>query len=67
MTEKYTEVKYPRVPPSAPTYEHDKANDYRLKHFKDVKQELERNSKVRKSLRKRYSNSNSSLLVTCYL
>ena len=44
MTEKYTESIYPRVPPSAPTYEHEQANDYRLKHIKDVKKELERNS-----------------------
>ena len=68
MTEKYTESIYPRVLPSAPTYEqeHEQANDYRLKHIKDVKQELEKNSNIRKSLRKRYSNLNSSLDYSNY-
>ena len=66
--EKYTESIYPRVLPSAPTYEqeHEQANDFRLKHIKDVKQELERTSDIRKTLRKRYSNLISSLDYSNY-
>ena len=55
--EKYIEKVYLRVPPSAPVEEQsNQANDYRLKDIKDIQQELERNSNIRKSLRKRYSN-----------
>ena len=65
--EKYIEKVYPRVPPSAPVEEQsNQANDYRLKHIKDVQHELERNSNIRKSLRKRYSNLNSSLDYSNY-
>ena len=49
----YTENVYPRITPSSPI-ENKEANDYRLKHIKDVKQELERTSDTRKSLRKRF-------------
>ena len=63
--EKYTEHVYPRITPSAPI-ENKEASDYRLKHIKDVKQELERTSDIRKSLRKRYSNLNSSLDYSNY-
>ena len=61
----YTENVYPRITPSAPI-ENKEASDYRLKHIKDVKQELERTSDIRKSLRKRYSNLNSSLDYSNY-
>ena len=63
--EKYIENVYPRITPSAPI-ENKEASDYRLKHIKDVKHELERNSNIRKSLRKRYSNLNSSLDYSNY-
>ena len=63
--EKYTEHVYPRIIPSAPI-ENKEVSDYRLKHIKDVKQELERTSDIRKSLRKRYSNLNSSLDYSNY-
>ena len=43
-----------------------KADDYRLKHIKDVQFELKRNLEIRKSLRKRYSNLNSSLDYSNY-
>ena len=61
----YTENVYPRITPSAPI-ENKEVSDYRLKHIKDVKQELERTSDIRKSLRKRYSNLNSSLDYSNY-
>ena len=75
--EKYIEKVYPRVPPSAPVEEQSnkansalgqlpKADDYRLKPIKDVQHELGRNSNIRKSLRKRYSNLNSSLDYSNY-
>ena len=64
--EKYIEKVYPRVPPSAPVVQQSEVNDYRLKHIKDVKHELERNSNIRKSLRKRYCNINSSLDYSNY-
>ena len=63
--EKYTEHVYPRIIPSAPI-ENKEVSDFRLKHIKDVKQELERTSDIRKSLRKRYSNLNSSLDYSNY-
>ena len=63
--ENYTERVYPRITPSAPI-ENKEVSDYRLKHIKDVKQELERTSDIRKSLRKRYSNLNSSLDYSNY-
>ena len=61
----YTENVYPRITPSAPI-ENKEVSDYRLKHIKDVKQELERTSDIRKSLRKRYSNLISSLDYSNY-
>ena len=61
----YTENVYPRITPSAPI-ENKEVSDYRLKHIKEVKQELERTSDIRKSLRKRYSNLNSSLDYSNY-
>ena len=69
--EKYIEKVYPRVPPSAPVeqsarVQQSEVNDYRLKNIKDVKHELERNSNIRKSLRKRYCNINSSLDYSNY-
>ena len=79
--EKYIEKVYPRVPPSAPVEQSarvqqsevnsalgqlPKADDYRLKHIKDVQFELKRNLEIRKSLRKRYSNLNSSLDYSNY-
>ena len=60
----YTENVYPRIP-SAPI-ENKEVSDFRFKHIKDVKQELERTSDIRKSLRKRYSNLNSSLDYSNY-
>ena len=46
--------------------ESNQANDYRLKHIKDVQFELKRNLEIRNSLRKRYSNLNSSLDYSNY-
>ena len=78
---KHIENIYPRVPPSAPveqlpliesefvqlpSAESNQANDYRLKHIKDVQFELKRNLEIRNSLRKRYSNLNSSLDYSNY-
>ena len=78
---KHIENIYPRVPPSAPveqlpliesefvqlpSAESNQANDYRLKHINDVQFELKRNLEIRNSLRKRYSNLNSSLDYSNY-
>ena len=74
---KHIENIYPRVPPSAPveeqsaqwqlpSVESNQANDYRLKHIKDVQFELKRNLEIRNSLRKRYSSLNSSLDYSNY-
>ena len=42
------------------------AQNYRLKHIKDVQFELKRNLEIRNSLRKRYSSLNSSLDYSNY-